>query len=75
MIKDRVYSCPNCGEEIMITCEDYACDMDSATWYYECDKCHTKWQEYFELVYAGYQCDRRYYDEKGVCTHDYNTND
>ena len=71
MIKDKMYSCPNCGEDFMITCQDYTYDIDSITWWYECDKCHAKWQEYYGLVYAGYQCDNRYYDEKGACTHDY----
>ena len=71
-MKNRRYSCPKCGEEFMITCSDYVADWDSVTWYYECDKCQTQWKEYFELVYAGYVCDNRYYDEDGVCTYDDN---
>lgn len=71
MIKERTNQCPKCGEEVMITCEDYNCDMNSAVWYFRCDKCDAEWEEYFDSIYVGYKCDRKYYDEKGVCTHDY----
>ena len=66
MTKDRAYKCPKCGEDVMISCEDYICDMDSAVWFYSCDKCGAGWAEHFDLVYTGYRYDFKSYDCNGA---------
>lgn len=62
--KEVLYVCPKCGSN-HTQLEDYEFDEDRIIMGMWCEECEAEWTECASLVYDGYYCNEKSYDERG----------